>query len=264
MAAQRRGPAPVQPCKLCGSTALIEWSHIVPAWVYRRVIAGTTAGVPPVPVHVGGGVAILNQQQSAAYLLCGPCERLVGEYDGYISRVALQEDGSFPALSLITPSGVQTGTIYNLAHAGRLDVALVSKFAVSVIWRASVSGLYSKTSLGPYESAFRDYVLGRSQLPRQVMVVAHLVSAGDWLAGTVMPPDTSHEGAFRSHRYYAFGMDMQVFVGSSIPNEYRAFCFVDRQAVIISQGQDLREYLLRAGEGVTPKGSLARLRRRLR
>ena len=125
-------------CKLCGASGRLIDSHIIPKWAYRRALRlyGGMAG--PNLVQMKHGRAMLLPTQLKEYLLCeDPCEKRTKRLADYACKISVQGDDRFPALETIRflcgrPDAAVCDT-------STLDVSTFVRFAVSVIWRASVS-----------------------------------------------------------------------------------------------------------------------------
>lgn len=53
----------------------------------------------PTSIHVSNNVAIAKPDEAVEYLLCSACEYLLHHDETYAAEVAIQEDGTFPALA---------------------------------------------------------------------------------------------------------------------------------------------------------------------
>jgi len=94
-------------------------------------------------------------------------------------------------------------------------------FAASVFWRASahvwaIAGQELKqTCLDPYNSEFRDYLLGRGAFPEKAALVLSVSS--EEVPDNVFVPPTMHEhnGCIR-HKFYIPGLLFILFVGEGL------------------------------------------------
>ncbi len=148
--AQKRDDVGV--CRLCGVHGLLLQSHIVSKAAYRRILLGPDIEVPKrQPVKVTPNASVLTNEQWTERLLCRVCEQRFGNWERYAFPLLSQADGTFPWLAGSTHLGGRA------AHSPKaVDATKVSLFAASLLWRLSVSG--RSTSLGPYESEFRNYL----------------------------------------------------------------------------------------------------------
>src|SRR5436190_1040758 len=91
-------------CRLCRLPKVLKNSHIIPSWVFRRIIDGNSAGVPASPVRISADTWILDPDQRAEKLLCVDCEALLEPAESYVADVSRQNNGNFLALTYVTPS----------------------------------------------------------------------------------------------------------------------------------------------------------------
>ena len=68
--------------------------------------------------------------------------------EAYVSSIAVLGDGTFPALAQTKVVHVEHDFEWNIGNASALDCEKLAYFALSVLWRASVSSLYRKLTLG--------------------------------------------------------------------------------------------------------------------
>lgn len=242
-------------CRLCGGLGPLQWSHIVPAWAYRRTLSGGPDGQP---VRLEDGIAVRSVRQESEQLLCHKCEQALGKDEKYISGVSLQPCGSFPAWE-----GLRWGPGSPTAEGPLLDRHAVSRFAASVVWRASVSSLYPRVSLGSYELAFQEYLLGRSPFPSGARLVVELIRSisGPQVERAVVLPMMANQGGHKTHEFGVCGFWFRLFVGRRLPDEVEPASFVDTGRVVLSDGARLRDALRTAVQSSERRGQLASRRR---
>lgn len=258
---ERTGP-PTEPCRLCGATSVLQLSHIVPRWIYRRLTRGSDSLASSGTVHVDQETALLSSAQSKEYLLCRQCEGLLSGAEEYVSTIADQEDHRFPALDKITVIATSPQHKWDLARAGSLDVDAVARFAVSIFWRASVSGLpdYATVSLGErHEQTFARFLLGSVTFPDGAHLIVELFrSPTPALTNRVVfLPFHRRSGASHVHRFTALGMAFHLHVGSLVPAPVVRSCFVKNGLVLVSDGRTVIETAVEFARSAKPKGKLA-------
>lgn len=254
-------PAPTASCKLCGTTAVLQWSHIVPNWTYRRLIKGNPPGAPASPIRVEGAIAIASPDQDAEYMLCRACEEIIGKAESYVASVALQSDGTFPALANTVLVPAPTDPEWRVGDANKLNVDAITHFALSVIWRASVSKLYDGLSLGSnYEPLIGQYLLGNAALPPQVRLMVELMKPSNLprVDRMVVAPESQRDGAFHVYQFCMFGIWFRVLVGAVLPKSIEPFSFPDTKRVLLSDGRRLVSSVVPRTKAATPKGRLAK------
>ncbi len=250
---------PTEPCKLCGNTALLQWSHIVPRWTYKRIIKGNPPGFPPSPVRVANGSAAASPHQEAEYMLCRTCEELLSDWEKYVASIALQEDDSFPALAKTSILQMPPGFEWKVGDAARLETEKIARFATSVIWRASVSTIFQEVTLGnKYNRAFATYLLGDSQFPAQACLLVEFMNPQDIprVDRNVVHPESQKNGSYHCHQFCAFGIWFRLFVGGQLPASISEFSFVEKKRVLLSDGTRLLRSVAQAVKRATPKGRL--------
>ena len=165
---------PTGKCALCLSepVELID-SHIVSRWLYRRLSQMPGAG--PAPVEFWEGRAGYQSRQETKYLLCRPCEDILGNSEQYASGVALQPDGvTFPALS--GARMVNKSDKYSVVDLSHIDTDALTHFAASIFWRADVAEIEPITHLGKTtRESLRLYLLGKSAFPSDLDVLAYVL-----------------------------------------------------------------------------------------
>jgi hypothetical protein len=229
-----------------------------------RLINQRPAGAPASPIRVEDEIAIASPNQDAEYMLCRQCEQIISKSENYVASVALQEDGTFPALALtkIVPSPPDLE--WRIGDASALDIDAIARFAVSIVWRASasVSATFTKTNLGDkFASEFADYLLspGRS-FPGQTRLILEFMDPQNLprVDRMVVAPESKRDGGFHVHQFCIFGMWFRLLVGGQVPSTSTVLSFVDTRLVLLSDGSRLLASAAKRAQGVTPKGWVAR------
>jgi hypothetical protein len=136
-------------CRLCGSEEKLVRSHVIPRAFFDLEgqadvkLLSNTPGEYPKRAPIG----VYDR------ILCDPCERGFSTADDYAVRVLKQE----------LPSHRRTKQQGRLGAIMVADVnyELLKRFAIGVLWRASVSehSFYRRVELGPYEDRARDLLV---------------------------------------------------------------------------------------------------------
>lgn len=135
-------------CRLCKRDRHLKNSHIIPEFLYSSLYDEK---------HRFHRVSIkeneknkLIQKGVREYLLCGDCEQKLSKYETYASKVF--------------KGGVELGFSHegNLIHLDGIDYVKFKLFALSILWRASISSLdvFEHINLGPHEENIRGMILG--------------------------------------------------------------------------------------------------------
>lgn len=250
-------------CRLCSTIQDLRDSHIMPRWTYRRLYksAAGTAGANQAPVQVHDGTAIITGAQISEYLLCGSCEQRFSTVEGAIAKISLQPDDTFPALQQVKvlesdPDG------FTAADASQVPADL-GYFALSVLWRASVSSKYPKIDLGTrYNEEFRRYLLGTTGVPSNVRVMVEILDVrgnpGPRIDRVVIHPEGQRSGGYHVFQFGTFGFFFFIVVGNERPGIFDTFCFPRTRRVLMSDGARVLQSASKSANSATPKGSLAK------
>lgn len=132
----------------CSSTALCK-AHIIPRGFAKDVQRGGDPNLRLTPDGSSRAKPPLGDYDTT--ILCGDCDRLLGQLDQY----ALE---TFKRLDDVPRR------IGQMIQLPGVDGDRVAQFVLSVIWRASISRRepYTKISLGPYEARAGEVSFGRT------------------------------------------------------------------------------------------------------
>lgn len=137
-------------CKLCGESAKLVKSHIIPESFYS--IAPQSEGPTRVFSNARGVFPRRKPAGIWSRIVCQGCEARFGPYDDYAARLLLHESERF---STVKHSGKTIAYVLD-----SYDYDLLFLFFVSVLWRAWASDdpFFSRVSLGPYERSLRETI----------------------------------------------------------------------------------------------------------
>jgi hypothetical protein len=211
------------------------------------------------PVQVHDDTALITGEQLSEYLLCQNAEGRFSTWEKTVARIALQSDETFPAKDAVVQLPDTEAEGESVADGSALPLDIIP-FALSVIWRASVSTLFPKVSLGNrYNEEFRRFLVGDTAVPSNVRLFVSIVNvnATPRIDRVVIPPDTLRVNGFHTHQFGHFGFYFHVIVGGQPPILDR-FCFIRTQRVILSDGTRMLKSAARTLIKATPKGKLGR------
>lgn len=133
-------------CALCKLDRVLKNSHIVPEFIHKPVYDDKHS-----TLLFGHGKSSykLIQKGLRERLLCGECEQRIQKFEEYFARYWYQSN----------PISVRIGDIEILLKS--LDYRRFKLLLLSIIWRASVSGLpeFATVNLGPHEESIRRMIL---------------------------------------------------------------------------------------------------------
>jgi len=259
-------------CALCLSSGVIlQVSHIVPAWVNRKLREKTAKSGDP--VTVARGKAIQTSKQETEHMLCVDCEQIIGRWERYVARLASHEDGTphtFPRLPLPEQLGTKTTANVELADLSSMDVDQIVRFAASVIWRADTAATLQGrgSALGPYAEALRGFLNGDRPSPANVTILMAVLDpnlgendgrARGFCQMAAFPVSTNN-GLFHSHMFGVCGLYFQILIGNKIPGQLRALCLAhgrqDVALVLYPPDIELFRRAERLFKAASPKGKL--------
>ena len=148
---QRAARDPDSVCKNCGCKPTCE-AHIIPASFLSFAKKGNNHLVT---LGLSGSKKAKRQKGLADYnILCINCDQIIGKFDKY----AIEFCRGF-----IAPKDYKN---YECIPLPNLDANKIRRFAISVIWRASISQLsdMGNVKLGPFEDKARDLIFGDEDL----------------------------------------------------------------------------------------------------
>lgn len=124
-------------CKFCGQEKQLCKAHIIPQAFYKDLNIG-----PYFLASKGKYAKKLPIGEYDNTILCAECDRRIGLYDEYASRLFLKELENFKVSHI---------NLYTIPKT-HLDYTKLRKFIVSLIWRASISTKFTEVNLGDYEN----------------------------------------------------------------------------------------------------------------
>ncbi len=147
----------------CTSVDLID-AHIVPRGFARDVMDGSKHNMLITPERI----STTQHGIFDRHILCADCDRRLGDLDNYALRV----------LRRVPKEAVRTSTRDGECFTlDNVDGDKFTKFALSLLWRASISARpeFRSISLGPYDDAAGKVIFGAeslSNLPSFELIVA--------------------------------------------------------------------------------------------
>lgn len=260
-----QGPAPIAPCTLCLKTEPLTWSHIIPRWIYRRIIQTGGKGDPPVPVQVRNGTLGFDAEQMATYLLCkqpseNACEDRLGVWEDYVSQLAYK-DGAFPALATARANLIAGGTPGK--EAGRLaslNVDFIARFGASVLWRGSqFRKELPSLQLGPYADELRRYLRDEAPFPKNARMLLTLMDNDEvpqLSQMLLLPGSWRHEGN-HWHAFMCFGLHFDLIIGRCL-SAFDNVCLVRSERCLIGDGHRQLPHLFKTAKSARPFGTFAK------
>ncbi len=205
---------------------------------------------------------MLRPTQLKEYLLCQGCEARIKSWEDCIADLSLQEDDHFPALDAVAPLVGHVNDPLVVADASTLDVDKIVRFAVSVIWRASVSSQVPAVKLGRYEDGLAAYLRDdATPLPAHIRLRLELIRpmSGPRFDRSVWEPYTHRDDVHlvRIHSFYWFGMWFHLHVGCVDASPVDMMCLATQGKVVITDGALLSQISAAFHAENPPVGAIA-------
>lgn len=231
----------------------------MPAWSYRK-ICDVDPTKPKAPVHISGGNAVLTNRQTTKHLLCTGCEGRISKSEDHLARLTQSDNGQIKLFRNVTRLDTPRKVLALLNNSE--DGDHLAYFAASVMWRGCA--MTGDCKLGPYESKFRQYLLGKTQFPREASISVALfeqspnVDARGW----VSEPVSSKTSMGWLHGFLLAGLAFRCFVGKAIPLEWQKVSLAgtnSKKYVSILMPEECADFLAAAeiAGAATPRGKLA-------
>jgi hypothetical protein len=199
---------------------------------------------------ISGDEARLGGEQFSEYMLCSLCEERFNAWETYIAGIALQTNDRFPALDAVKILDDSSSEEVVMADASMLNVGAITRFAVSVIWRASASRRWFPTlSLGDrYQRELARYLLDdAASLPSWARLSVDLMRSAPGTGGrvdhVVIAPYPYNAGGFHMHRFAMFGMVFCLAIGRLVPQLLDEMCIATSRRVRLSDDGHIRQIL---------------------
>ncbi len=140
-------------CKLCCKDAQLCKSHIVPEFCYGRIYNEKHQLIEGWFGENGLKKRTI-QKGYREHLLCADCEGIISRYEKAYSEY------------WYGPNGLPEEVNVDHLVLQKADYHKFKLFHLSIIWRISVSKVFSSISLGPYDDAIRKILLNGISVPQ--------------------------------------------------------------------------------------------------
>lgn len=214
-------------CRLCAQTSILQKSHLIPKWAYKRVMAYDTTGGKN-PVKIADGTAVLSSNQTTKHLLCSSCEQRFSTHEDVVAGLTAEADDQITLFQKVTPCGTPQGVL--ATFNSNSDADSLAYFVSSVLWRASV--MTGDCKLGPYEIAFREYLLGNSGFPSEAIITVGLLRSSQDIdvRGWLSEPTSRKTPTFWVHGFLLAGLAIRCMVGKTLPTQWHQVSLTSNSA----------------------------------
>jgi hypothetical protein len=182
-------------CRLCGSDAELQNSHVLPEFLYQHLYDDKhrSVGLKPAP----GAKGDFLQKGLRERLLCARCETQLSKYETYSAEVLR---------NLPDTSSEKPGAVINVTG---VDYKKFKIFEMSLLWRAGLAeqGSFAEVKLGPHEATLRKLLLDEnpgSALEYPCLLV-RLRGPGN-LEGIITMPRCARFAGHKAYQMILWGM----------------------------------------------------------
>jgi hypothetical protein len=217
-------------CRLCGAYGPLEKSHIVSKAAYRRAAQGADGETPELGlIEITRDGVRRTTKQMKEYLLCRVCEDRFGNWERYAYPVLSQRDRVFPWLAACTTVAGQ------LADCSAMDVDVLARFLLSIVWRLGVYKAAKTRQESADEESTRRYLLGQTAFPAQAVLSVTLLDPSASTLGRVDRLFTNlwrgGGNGFALYQVVILGADARLFMGAGVPQDFYSVCFARTKLV---------------------------------
>ena len=225
-------------CRLClaEDVRLLD-SHLMPKWTYKRLLNRRMRN--PHPVIYTATNALKTSAQAREHLLCATCEARFSGPERSASNLAYYQDRPAALATMVRTQGTTVAVNGSPVVAAQLDdpdVRQLGYYAISILWRASISRVAARpVRLGPYQEKIRAYLNDEAPLPNGVGVLTYVIAEDEdislRLAAT--EPTTDPILGCHRHRFATAGLYFDVYVGQRQPKIMKVACTARVQAPLV-------------------------------
>ena len=226
-------------CRLCGTSAPLLDSHLIPNGVYRRiqnVFSGSKKDL--VKTDSIKGTSVLESKQLKEKLLCENCEKQFKKSEDYFYNLIDMEDKSWISMAArLTNKSLFSREFRPIdLNAADIDAQKLAHFVLSVIWRCNVSShrelaSYNNSLGAVFANEIEQFLLEQGPFPERCLV--KLTSYDNEYAFALLTlPQTQRlkvgNNKFHSHMLHFLGITFEVFRGGRekmLPKDSRLPCY---------------------------------------
>lgn len=209
-------------CKLCGEHRPLLKAHILPEamWPHRRAPQWGTTKIYS-PDHPKKALIGVYDRT----ILCHTCERQFAQCDSYATNLL---------------RWCETALDSSCLDYGRVEYALLKRFFLATLWRASVSSnpFYSGVSVGQrHEARLRELIVaGSPGDPDEYSVLLGTYNDREATA-VVLPPISLRFRHMSAYRFFIAGFTFQIKVDQRpVPEELRPYVLQEGRPLAVRVG----------------------------
>jgi hypothetical protein len=248
-------------CGLCDKEGVLQDSHLLPKWAYKRVRNADDKGADP--INIADGSAHQTSKQITQHLLCAECEGRFSRREDYVARITGWSEGKPSTIYQVPRQDTPHHKLVKLV--GELDPERLAYFAASVIWRSHA--MNRGNHLGAYAQSFVDFLLERAPFPPHAALSLGILEPADLTQlpqSWVTEPSSTRADAVRVHGFMVCGLIFRCFVGKALTPEMRKVCIGGPNQPKYAIAQPAEQYADFMGAATmaanaVPRGKLARI-----
>jgi hypothetical protein len=245
----------------------------MPAGIYSIVRNGPHPEEHPVLITKGASVA--TSAQARAHMLCAECEsRFDKGGEEWVIENCWHDDAAFPlrtALLRQTPFVDEPGfRAYEARNVSGVELNQLVYFAASMFWRGAQNGWRmgkerpTRLEFGPYEEAFRLFLLAKAAFPEHALLVVTLSEKQDDLNNRNMALPFGGERSENGRHYQCVipGITFLMIIGKAISESMRQIGTVPSGFLYVASEGDARKLtaMVSATRDAPRRGQLAKSR----
>ncbi len=189
-------------CKLCGNTAKLVKSHIIPEWAYKRLFDEKKHRLMRVASDDLKAISFLPTGVYDRFL-CDACESSFKELDEYGRAIIFSKPGE-------QTFGVEPESAPHGLNILKIDYNRLKLFQLSVLWRAAVCDrdVFAQVDLGEHEPRIRRMLLNNEPgVAEEYGCVMYAVKPApkEMLHELILPPETCDKQGWRIVRFLFAG-----------------------------------------------------------
>lgn len=216
-------------CKLCLKDKDLQDSHLLTSSLYK--MTRDPERKPPDPMVITSRISLRTSKQVSDYLLCKDCEQRFNKNGEHWIMQQVYNGKEFPLFDRLKLALHVYASPTHQAYSGTavgIDTGKLAYFALSVLWRASVhrwvmSGQTTSISLRVYEEPIRNFLLGETTFPVDVVVIVR-VCTDVFSRGSFFVPYLVSENPLTAYALLTRGIFFHVLVGNNLPLQIKGLC----------------------------------------
>jgi hypothetical protein len=176
----------------------------------------------------------------------------------------MKNDGTFPLADVLRKARPSVGTLtehtrlYESVLIPEINAAAITHFAIGIFWKASIHGWNTDGSipvdLAPHDDEFRQFLLGRGDFPKDV-VLAVMVREGGTIDRLTHTPAGNAGPQMSIYQFPIPGFSFVLTIGKNIPERISQYCFVRGLGRPMVTTIAVEQFLIQQAQGAIARAS---------